>query len=157
MEKRTPDIAERHPGGDGQHDIHRRIAAVATTMRDLSRAEDPQTMARVYLRHLRELFPCDGLVAASRRDLPSPHYRVTRSTLWSEDFNPWIDRDRLPVLTGGILGDLLYGDEARVIDDPEVAEDDPAREHLAGYRSMVAIPMYDQGRALNLLVLLGRN
>lgn len=156
MEKRTPDIAERHPGGDGQPDIQRRIAAVATTMRDLSRAEDPQTMAQLYLRHLRELFPCDGLVAASRRDLPSPHYRVTRSTLWSEDFNPWIDRDRLPVLTGGILGDLLYGDEARVIDDPEVAEDDPAREHLAGYRSMVAIPMYDQGRALNLLVLLGR-
>ena len=140
----------------GVDPIHERIVAVASTMRELSRADDPQTMAQVYLRHLRQLFPCDGIVAASRRDLPSPHYRVTRSTLWSEDFNPWIDRDRLPVLTGGILGGLLYGDEARVIDDPEVAEGDPAREHLAGYRSMVAIPMYDQGRALNLLVLLGR-
>lgn len=142
--------------GDGQASIRQRIVAVVSTMRDLSRADDPQTMAQAYLRHLRQLFPCDGIVAASRRDLPAPHYRVTRSTIWSEDFNPWIDRDSLPVLTGGILGELLYGDEAQLIDDPEVAGDDPAREHLAGYRSMVAIPMYDQGRALNLLVLLGR-
>ena len=123
-------------------------------MRELSRADDPQTMARVYLRHLKQLFPCDGLVAISRRDLPSPHYRVTRSTLWSEDFDPWKDRDSLPVLAGGILGDLLYGDEARVFDSLEIAPNDPAREHLAGYQSMAAIPMYDQGRALNLLVLL---
>lgn len=142
--------------GEGNPSIQQRIVAVAATMRDLSKADDPQTMAQVYLRHLRQLFPCDGIVAASRRDLPAPHYRVTRSTLWTEDFNPWVDRDSLPVLTGGILGELLYGDEARVIDEPEVADGDPAREHLAGYRSMVAIPMYDQGRALNLLVLLGR-
>ncbi|MCY2949920.1 MAG: PP2C family protein-serine/threonine phosphatase [Gemmataceae bacterium] len=160
MERQSPDTARKNNEAIRSTDYHadapvdQRLAAIAATMRELSRADDPQTMARVYLRHLKQLFPCDGLVAISRRDLPSPHYRVTRSTLWSEDFDPWKDRDSLPVLAGGILGDLLYGDEARVFDSLEIAPNDPAREHLAGYQSMAAIPMYDQGRALNLLVLL---
>jgi len=94
MERQSPDTARKNNEAIRSTDYHadapvdQRLAAIAATMRELSRADDPQTMARVYLRHLKQLFPCDGLVAISRRDLPSPHYRVTRSTLWSEDFDP---------------------------------------------------------------------
>ena len=137
--------------------VEERLELVTETMRELSRQTDPQSMARVYLRHLRQLLPNDGLVAVSRRDLPSPHYRVTRSSRWREEVDPWLHREKLPVVTGGILGELLYGNEPRIIEDLQVPANDPGYEHLNGFRSMAAIPMYDQGRALVLVALLSKN
>ena len=137
--------------------VEERLELVTETMRELSRQTDPQSMARVYLRHLRQLLPNDGLVAVSRRDLPSPHYRVTRSSRWREEVDPWVHREKLPVVTGGILGELLYGNEPRIIEDLQVPANDPGYEHLNGFRSMAAIPMYDQGRALVLVALLSKN
>lgn len=137
--------------------LRERLALVTETMRELSRQTDPQNMAKVYLHHLRQLLPNDGLVAISRRDLPSPHYRVTRSSRWTEEIDPWIQRELLPVVTGGILGELLYGNEPRILENLRVDKDDPAYEHLAGYQSLAAIPMYDQGRALVLVALLSKS
>ena len=56
--------------------------------------------------------------------------------------------------SGGFLSDLIYGDEPRLIDDitPLVAADDPAREYLEGMRSLMAVPHYDQGEGLNMVV-----
>ena len=62
-------------------------------------------------------------MAVSRRDLEPPQYRITRSSLWKEEINPWKERDRLPLLEGGLLGELVYGDEPRVIDEIQVAND----------------------------------
>ncbi len=137
--------------------LRERLTLVTETMRELSRQTDPQSMAKVYLRHLRQLLPNDGLVAVSRRDLPSPHYRVTRSSRWKEEIDPWLNRDRLPVVTGGIMGELLYGNEPRIIDNLQVDRNDPAYEHLQGFQSLAAIPMYDQGRALVLVALLSKS
>lgn len=137
--------------------LRERLALVTETMRELSRQTDPQNMAKVYLRHLRQLLPNDGLVAVSRRDLPSPHYRVTRSSRWKEEIDPWLQREKLPVVTGGILGDLLYGNEPRILEELRVEPGDPAYEHLQGFRSLAAIPMYDQGRALVLVALLSKS
>src|SRR5207253_7762709 len=94
--------------------------------------------------------------ALSRRDLAPPAYRITRSSRWREEINPWKQPDRLPLLTGGLLGELIYGDQPRLIDDLDVGPDDPAFEYLDGMRSLVAIPHYDQGVALNMVVLLRR-
>ena len=47
----------------------------------------------------------------------APQYRITRSSTWAEDVNPWRRSDRLPLLEGGLLGELIYGDEPRIIDD----------------------------------------
>ena len=49
---------------------------------------------------------------------------------------------------------MIYGDEPHVIDDLNVSDDDPAAAYLAGHRSLMAIPVYDQGVALNMVVLL---
>jgi sigma-B regulation protein RsbU (phosphoserine phosphatase) len=82
----------------------------------------------------------------------TPQYRITRSTTWKETINPWKERDRLPLLAGGLLAELIYGDDPKVIDDLDVAADDPAAEYLAGHRSLMAIPLFDQGVALNMVV-----
>ncbi|MFO0956428.1 MAG: PP2C family protein-serine/threonine phosphatase [Isosphaeraceae bacterium] len=133
-----------------------RMAQVVATVREMSRQTDPQEMVRAYGRRMREIMPVDGYIALSRRDLEAPKYRITRSSLWTEEINPWSQKDRLPILDRGFLGDLLYGDEPRLIDDLAIDPADPAAEHLEGYRSLVAVPNYDQGLGMNMAIMLRR-
>lgn len=140
--------------GDEATDWRRRLDLIVETMREMSLQSDAQAMVRAYGNRMRELLRVDRSVALSRRDLAAPKYRITRSSTWKEEINPWKQRERLPVLEGGLLGDLIYSDTPHVIDDLEVAEDDPAAEFLAGQRSLAAIPNYDQGVALNMTVLM---
>lgn len=135
-------------------DWRKRLALIVETMQDMSRHTDPQEMVRAYGERIQQFFPIDRRISLSRRGLSHPHYRVTRSTTWTEAVNPWQDKDRLPLLQGGLLAKLIYGDQPQVIDDLAVPPDDPAADYLAGHRSLLAIPMYDQGEALNMVVLL---
>src|SRR5262249_50291709 len=131
-----------------------RLRLIVETMREMSQHTDPQAMGRAYRERMRLLLPTDGMVSVSRRDLEHPQYRITRASRWTEEINPWKEKDRLPLLSGGLLGELLYGDEPRIIDNLEVPRDDPAFDYLDGHRSLIAIPMFDRGRSLNMVVLL---
>jgi sigma-B regulation protein RsbU (phosphoserine phosphatase) len=137
-------------------DTRQRLALIVDTMREISGQTDPQIIAKIYAARMRQLMPTDRFVALSRRELGQPQYRITRSSLWTEDVNPWKERDRLPLLTGGLFADLIWGDEPRIIDDLSavLATDDPARDYFTGMGSLVAIPHFDQGVALNMVVLM---
>ena len=132
-----------------------RLAAVVAMMREMSTQTDPQAMVRSYGARVRSLLPADAFLSLSRRDLAAPLYRITRYSGWTEEINPWTERDRLPILKGGILGDLIYGDVPRILNDFRVNPDDPAAEFLASARSLMAIPNYDRGSALNMTVRIG--
>ncbi len=121
-------------------------------MRSISRITDPQEMVHVYKARAGTLWPVGRTVSLSRRDLPEGSYRITRSDIWEKPIDPWKERDKLPVLQGGLLGELLYAGEARIIDELQVAADDPAAEHLAGMGSLAAIPHFDDGVAINMAV-----
>jgi len=140
--------------GGTSDDWRGRLATIVATMRDMSRQTDPQAMVRAYGSRMRQLMPVDRSVAVSRRDLDPPRYRITRSSLWKDEINPWKEKDRLPLFEGGLLGELIYGDEPRIIDDLVINPGDPAAEYLAGQRSLLAIPNYDRGAALNMTVLM---
>src|SRR5262245_56674577 len=131
-----------------------RLALVVETMREVSRQSDPQEMVRVYGQRARRLLPRDDMLALSRRGLEWPHYRITRSSKWKESINPWKEKERLPLLGGGLLAELIYSDEPRIIDDLTVASDEPAAEYLTGHRSLLAIPLFDQGTARNMVIML---
>lgn len=131
-----------------------RLATIVATMREMSMQTDPQEMVNAYAARMRELLITDGMLALSRRDLPTPKYRITRSTLWEEKINPWRHPERLPLLEGGLLGELIYADRPRIINDLSVDPDDPAAEYFAGHRSLLAIPNYDRGMSLNMVVIL---
>src|SRR5581483_11870796 len=118
-----------------EDDWERRLSHVVDMMRDLSLHTDPQEMVRSYARRVQLLRPTDGRVSLSRRGLRHPEYRVTRSTTWKEDVNPWKEKERLPLLRGGLLAELLYNDEPRSIDDLQICAEDPAVEFFAGNRS----------------------
>ena len=137
-------------------DWQERLAFIDRMMRDMSLEEDPQTMVRSYGSRVRKLMPAGRWISLSRRGLESPRYRITRSSTWTEEIDPWKDKSRLPLFEGGLLSELLYANEPRMIDDiaPLLAENDPAREYLSGFRSLMAIPHYDHGTALNMVVLL---
>jgi len=92
----------------------------------------------------------------SRRDLDWPHYRITRSTRWKEEINPWKEPHRLPLFKGGLLGELIYADEPRILNDVRVGQDDPAHEYLADVRSLISLPIFDGGLAVNLVVRMSR-
>ncbi len=136
----------------GESDWQTRLATVVELMRDMSTHSDPQAMVKAYAARIRALFPADGMVSVSRRGMPEGSYRITRSSRFKEDLNPWRDRARLPVMKGGLLGELLAGSEPRIIDDFCASPDDPAFEYLDGFRSLAAMPHYDNGEALNMIV-----
>jgi phosphoserine phosphatase RsbU/P len=135
-----------------------RLAFVVDTMREISRQTDPQAMVQAYGRRMRLVMPSDRTLSLSRRDLDRPQFRVTRSSEWDGSLNPWRQRDRLPVLDGGLVAELLYGDLPVIVNDlpDRVSPTDPARQHLAGMGSLVFVPLYDHGVALNAVVLLRR-
>lgn len=129
-----------------------RLQLIVETMREMSAQTDPQAMVAAYGARIRKIMPTDRMVTVSRRHTQPPYYRITRSTLWKEPVNPWKDKHKLPLLSGGLLGDLLYGDVPQLIDDLRVSPDDPAAEYFAGQRSLIALPLYDQGTALNMVI-----
>ena len=83
-------------------------------------------MVRAYGARVRELTPIDNLMALSRRGLPAPQFRVTRNRAWTEEIDPWKQPERLPLLSGGMLAELLYSDRTWVVDDLQVPDGDPA-------------------------------
>ncbi len=143
-------VSREHLAGMG--DWQQRLTDVVELMREMSSQTDPQAMVRSYIRRVGRMMPVDRFVSLSRRDLQWPHYRITRSNLWTASVNPWKEKGRLPLLEGGLLAELIYGNEPRIVDRLEIHDDDPAAEYFAGQHSVAAIPLYDRGEALNMFV-----
>jgi phosphoserine phosphatase RsbU/P len=137
-------------------DWQQRLAYIVDTMREMSLQTDAQEMVRSYGTRVRKLLPAARWLSVSRRGLDEPWYRITRSSTWTDAIDPWKQKDRLPLLKGGFLAELIYGDEPRLIDDitPLLAADDPAFDYLSGFRSLMAAPHFDHGVALNMVITL---
>ncbi len=104
-----------------------RLAQIMETMRELSTQTDPQSMVHEYYERMRQVNPhIDRRLSMSRRGLTYPQFRITRYSEWDVEINPWKETARLPLLSGGILAELIYGNEARIINDLVVSPDDPA-------------------------------
>lgn len=133
-----------------------KLAFIVETMREMSLQTEPQAMVKAYAAKMGKLYPAEKRISLSRRNLKSPYVRITRYSEWEEDLNPWKQNDRLPVLKGGLLSELIYANVPRVIDELEVHPDDPGLDYLDGQKSLLALPLFDQGESLNMVVL-GRN
>jgi len=132
------------------------LEIIDRTMKAISGVTDPEKLIEIYWDGIGELVSVEDYVAVSRRHTQPPEYLVTRSSRFTEHFNPWKQREQLPRLRGGLLGEILYGNRPVVIEDlpARLAADDPARFYLEGFQSAVALPQYDGGEGLNLTVML---
>jgi phosphoserine phosphatase RsbU/P len=144
----TPDMFDARP-----ETLAARLDLTIDVMRDLSRTSDPQAMYQVYTRRMGEIFPTARQISLSRRELAAPRVRVTRFSQWSKEVNPWTDAERLPMLDRGLFSELIHEGRPRIIDKLAVATDDPATPYLEGQRSLMAIPLFDDGEPLNMIVL----
>lgn len=134
------------------------LAIVDRTMKAISGVTDPEELVTVYWQNISDLISIKDYVAVSRRDVEPPFFLVTRSSRFTEDINPWTQRDRLPRLSGGLLGELLLANQPVIIHDlpARLTDADPGRFYLEGFQSLVAMPQYDGGIAMNLTGLLFR-
>jgi sigma-B regulation protein RsbU (phosphoserine phosphatase) len=132
------------------------LEIIDKTMKAISGISDPDELVSVYWNGIGELVTIEDYVALTRRGVAAPYYLITRSSRFTEHFNPWTQRDRLPRLSGGLLGEIVYANKPVVIDDvpARLAADDPARFYLEGFQSLVAYPQYDNGEALNVTIML---
>lgn len=133
-----------------------RLDAIVRMTREMSALTDPQQMVLAYGNVIRSSIGVDGFVALSRRGLERPHVRITRSHLWGFEHNPWQRQGQLPIFDRGILSELIYAEQAVVIDDLHVEPDDPAYPHLEGFHSLAAIPQFDAGVGTNMIISLKR-
>ena len=136
--------------GDWRH----KLGLVDRLMREVSRQTDPQEMVRAYAAGVRELFHADQTVSVSRRDLDPPWYRITRSRRFTKEVDPWEQKNELPMLMGGVLGEWFYLDRPEFIEHFDVDESDPAYFHLRGMHTVFLLPQYDQGVPMNMTALL---
>lgn len=129
---------------------------VDRTMKAVSGITDPEEMVQTYWSSIYELLPTDNFVSVSRRGVKPPDYLVTRSSRFAQELNPWTQRDKLPRLQGGLLGEVIDAAAPTLIRDlpSRLSADDPAYEYLQGFQTGVALPQYDNGEALNMSVLL---
>ena len=132
------------------------LSTVISAAREMSKFQDPRELMRAAVAYGRKFLGFQRSLLATRRDLAPPDVRLMRSPLVPDTLDPWKERHQLPVLSGGILAALLYAGEPRVIEELVVAEDDPARPHLEGMRSLVAIPNFHDGQAVDMVFHLRR-
>lgn len=139
-------------------DWKQRLDLVVQGAMELSSTSDPRQMVQIFGERVGNHLPRDGSISLSRRGLEPPAFRVTRFSGWAEEdkLDPWVHLQKLPVLSGGVLGELIFGNEPRIIDDLEVPEDDPAYAYLHEFHSLMAIPGYDDGESLNMTIMLSR-
>lgn len=132
------------------------LAIIDDTMKAISGVTDPEDLVDAYWNGIGKLLAIGEYVALSRRGVAAPHYVVTRSSRFTEHFNPWTQRDKLPVLSGGLLGEIAYAERPLILEDlaDRLRPDDPGHFYLQGFGSAVALPQYDGGLALNTTVML---
>lgn len=130
-----------------------RLGEVVDLLKLTSRVDDdPQRSVLAYASRMRQWSTADRVVSISRRGLVTPRVRVTRSTTWTREIDPWRETDTLPVLDRGLFSELIHAGEPRIVDPLTVDPEDPAHEYLQGMRSMMALPTWDGGEALNMVV-----
>jgi sigma-B regulation protein RsbU (phosphoserine phosphatase) len=132
------------------------LRIIDRTMRTISSITDPEALVNAYWTGIGSLIPFVDYISVSRRNVPRPEYLITRSSRFTEDINPWTQRDRLPRFSTGIIGELIYANEPAVINDlaSRVKPDDPAMFYLGDAARLIALPQYDGGEALNMTIML---
>ena len=132
------------------------LRIIDDTMKAISGISDPEKLVETYWNGIGKLISINDYVSVTRRDVEAPFYLVSRSSRFTEHLNPWTQRDRLPRMSGGLLGEIAYGSGPLIIEDlpARLSPDDPAYFYLQGFQRLVALPQYDNNEGVNATALL---
>lgn len=140
-----------------------RVAGLVSMLREVSAVRDPAKVLQAFGPWVGGRFPRDAFISVSKRDLPHGKFKFTRvissttdptQTLRSTgNRDPWSEWRDLPTYEGGIVGRILARDEPQIIRGVDFGRDPVLGpvlgEHAGRYRSVTAVPAYDDGEALN--------
>jgi signal transduction histidine kinase len=132
-------------------DAENRLDLLVAMLRDLSRSGDSVGSVNTFLRGIRQLNGDYALVSISRRNVPEGCYRVARfvhqdgvALVGSADPGASTDAKQ-----GGFIGGLIAADKQQVFENINVKGDPAVGDALAPYRTILAVPVFDDGEALN--------
>lgn len=140
-----------------------RVASLTSVLRDVSEVKDPAQMLKHFGPWVAQRFPRDGFLSISVRDLPKGMFKITRTITNTRNPmgigrdepapDPWMQWQNLPTRQGGIIGEIIAGEEPCIITDVDFTSDPVLGEVLgrdaSALRSITAIPAFDDGVALN--------
>jgi len=131
-----------------------RLREITELLRTVSTIEEPQELQKQFSISMAKLYPLHAYVGLSRRGLGEGEYKVTRLILNAKDregfdHNPWETWPQIPIETGGILGTIIADDEPKLYRNLHITDDPVLGSSLAEMKSMMAIPLFDEGKAMN--------
>lgn len=133
-----------------------RLSLVLEAAREISRQEDPSQVLQIASLHGRRVICFDRSLAATRHELAAPMIRITRCDAPGLPFHDPTGKGDFAAVGGGLLSELLYAGQARLINDLQVGENDPGAKYLAGMGSLAAIPQYRSGEPAEMVFHLRR-
>ncbi|MHC4273297.1 MAG: PP2C family protein-serine/threonine phosphatase [Planctomycetota bacterium] len=132
----------------------RRLPILMEMVAALSRATDARDVLHEFAVGFRKLYGPRGYVSLSTRGLKPDEYKITR--LITDDIvhklgeaDPWKTASQLPIHRGGFFGHVIRTAYPQVVHHLNVRGDPVVGDALAGFGSMMAIPLFDNGEPLN--------
>lgn len=159
-------IATDAPARDGRRGMvcldtsgNTRIPILMEMVGAMSRARSPQEVLRDYAQGIQRLAAMPGYVSLSTRGLEPGAYRITRMITDGDvaalgDIDPWTPDAALPVHRGGFLGEVIRQAYPEIILHLDLRDDPVVGDALAGFGSLMAIPLFDDGEPLNWAIML---
>ncbi|GMV25558.1 MAG: hypothetical protein AMXMBFR58_15890 [Phycisphaerae bacterium] len=120
------------------------IESSSELLRDLSAADGSQDILRLILVHARRNSQLERAVVLSREGLAFPLFRVIVDVSYDGQRCGEDPRGLGPVRAGGLLADLLYAGEYRIMSSLPTAGQDPSVDIFTGAGSLIAFPLLDQ-------------
>lgn len=140
-----------------------RIPQLTEVMRSVSELTEPAELLRAFSPWVGTRFRRDYFITVSRRGLAPGRYKFTRVMPGRPNFddmrrslpldNPWAHWDELEEFEGGLVGEIIHGNNPRMMSGLRLGDDPVLRRVMGGdagrMRSLAAMPAYDGGEALN--------
>lgn len=139
-----------------------RIPVLMEMVGALSRQTEPRDVLRVFSEGVGRLYGHRGYISLSVRGLRPGEYRITRmltesnGALRIHSSDPWSVINTMPVHRGGIFGEIIRTAYPELIHDLDIPNDPVVGDALAGFRSLMAIPLFDNGEPLNWAIMLDK-
>ena len=135
-----------------------RIPLLMEMVGALSAAKGPQEVLRVFSNR-EELYGPRGYVSLSTRGLAPGHYHVTEVLDLRGNYDlvladPLLRSEPLPVNTGGVFGSIIHSTYPELFHNMEIHDDPVMGDALAGYGSMMSIPLFEEGVPVNWTIFL---
>ncbi|MHC5023241.1 MAG: PP2C family protein-serine/threonine phosphatase [Planctomycetota bacterium] len=139
-----------------------RIPVLMEMVGALSRASTPGQVLHDFSMGMQQLQSTGGYISLSTRGLAPGEYRITRLIDDRQltnlgDVDSWSRPREFPVSRGGFIAEIIRQAYPEIIHHLDVQEDPIVGTALAGFGSLMAIPLFDDGEPLNWAIMLREN